>query len=360
MSSEPTISFGILGCADIARKVSRAITLSPNSRIAAVASRTLEKAAAFAKANDFPPDAKIYGSYESLLQDPEIDVVYLPLPTSLHLKWATQAAHNKKHILLEKPVAVNVDELDQILAACQANGVQFMDGTMWIHHPRSAKMLQFFNDKQRFGDLRTIHSCFTFAAGESFLKDNIRVKPDLDSLGALGDAGWYGVRAILWAANYELPRTVVATRGAVLSNQGVLLACGGSLHWEDGKVATFHCSFLTHMTMFVTAIGTSGTLQLNDFIIPFEEKEASYSTSSQARFNDQVSGWEPAPTQHVVSVDLPQEVCMIKELSRLVGNIKVNGTKPDPTWPSRSRKTQQILNAVKESIEKGFEPVEIV
>ncbi|CAI0385098.1 unnamed protein product [Linum tenue] len=359
--SEPTIRFGIMGCADIARKVSRAINLAPNARIAAVASRSLEKAAAFARANNLPPDTKIHGSYESLLDDPDIDVVYLPLPTTLHLKWATLAAQKKKHVLLEKPVAVTVAELDQILAACVANGVQFMDGTMWVHHPRTAKMREFLDDKHRFGELRTIHSCFTFAAPDSFLKDNIRVKPDLDSLGALGDAGWYGVRAILWAAGYHLPKTAVATRALVLSEQGVILACGASLHWEDGKSATFHCSFLTHMTMFLTAIGTQGTLQLNDFIIPFEEHEASFSTASQARFNDQVTGWEPGPVTEVVGIDgVPQEVCMIGKMARLVGEIKASGAgKVEMEWGMRSRKTQQVLNAVKESIEKGFVPVEI-
>ncbi|CAI0433280.1 unnamed protein product [Linum tenue] len=356
-----TIRFGIVGCAEIARKVSRAINLAPNAQIAAVASRSPEKAGAFAKANNVPAEAKIYGSYEPLLDDPDIDVVYLPLPTSLHLKWATLAAQKKKHVLLEKPVAVTVAELDQILAACEANGVQFMDGTMWVHHPRTAKMREFLDDKRRFGELRTIQSCFTFAAPESFLKDDIRVKPDLDSLGALGDAGWYGVRAILWAADYHLPKTVVATPGSVTSDRGVILACGASLHWEDGKSATFHCSFLTHLTMFLTAIGTQGTLQLNDFIIPFQEHEASFSTSSRAGFDDQVTRWEPGPRQEVAGIDgVPQEVRLIEEMARLVGEIKVGGAgKVDREWGARSRKTQQVLNAVKESIEKGFVPVEI-
>ncbi|CAI0385101.1 unnamed protein product [Linum tenue] len=151
-----------MGCADIARKVSRAINLAPNARIAAVASRSLEKAAAFARANNLPPDTKIHGSYESLLDDPDIDVVYLPLPTTLHLKWATLAAQKKKHVLLEKPVAVTVAELDQILAACVANGVQFMDGTMWVHHPRTAKMREFLDDKHRFGELRTVTAVSSF------------------------------------------------------------------------------------------------------------------------------------------------------------------------------------------------------
>lgn len=154
--AEASIQFGIIGCAEIARKVSRAINLAPNAQLSAVASRSLEKASAFAKANNFPPNAKIYGCYESLLDDPDIDAVYVPLPTSLHLKWACLAAQKKKHILLEKPVGLNVGEFDKILEACEANGVQIMDGTMWMHNPRTHKMKQFLTDKERFGDLKTV------------------------------------------------------------------------------------------------------------------------------------------------------------------------------------------------------------
>lgn len=154
------IRFGIIGAADIARKLSRAITLAPNAVLSAVASRSLEKATQFAKANNFPPEAKVYGSYEALLDDPDIDAVYLPLPTALHVKWAVVVAQKKKHLLMEKPVALNAGEFDVIVKACEENGVQFMDGTMWVHHPRTAKMREFIADPERFGQLRTVMNCF--------------------------------------------------------------------------------------------------------------------------------------------------------------------------------------------------------
>ncbi|MBA0624195.1 hypothetical protein Godav_009590 [Gossypium davidsonii] len=354
------IRFGIIGCAEIARKVSRAIQLAPNATVSAVASRSFDKAANFAKANGFPPDTKIYGSYESLLDDPDIDAVYLPLPTSLHLKWAVLTAQKKKHLLTEKPVALSVAEFDQILKACEENGVQIMDGTMWVHNPRTYKMKQFLNDKEKFGQLRTVNSCFTFFADPDFLKNDIRVKPDLDALGALGDAGWYGIRSILWAADYELPKTVTVFRNPVLNEAGVLLECGASLLWADGKIATFHCSFLSNLTMNLTAIGTLGTLHLTDFIIPYQEHQASYTTSTKPGFNELVTGWVQLPSEHTVTVDLPQEACMVREFASLVANIKKNGAQPDKKWPTISRKTQLVLDAVKASMEKGFQPVEIV
>ncbi|OMP05960.1 hypothetical protein COLO4_08429 [Corchorus olitorius] len=380
------IRIGIVGCAEIARKVSRAIQLAPNATLAGVASRSVEKAANFAKANGFPPEAKIYGSYESLLDDPDIDAVYLPLPTSLHHKWAILTAQKKKHLLMEKPVALNVAQFDDIVKACEENGVQIMDGTMWVHHPRTQKMKEFLNNKELFGQLKSsasncryealklgkmpslmlcgmrgekVNSCFSFYSDPDFLKNDIRVKPDLDGLGALGDAGWYGIRSILWAADYELPKTVTALRGPVLNEAGVILACGASLHWEDDKVATFHCSFLANLTMNLTAIGTFGTLNLTDFIIPYHEHEASYTTSAKPGFNELVTGWVPLPSEHTVNVSLPQEGCMVREFASLVQNIKKNGAQPDKKWPTISRKTQLILDAVIQSIKNGFEPVEI-
>lgn len=154
--SETPIRFGILGCADIARKLSRAINLAPNASLYAVGSRSLDKASKFAAANGFPPTAKIYGSYEAVLDDPDVDAVYVPLPTSLHVRWAVLAAQKKKHLLLEKPVALNVSEFDVIVEACESNGVQFMDGTMWMHHPRTAKMKEFLSDSNLFGQLKQV------------------------------------------------------------------------------------------------------------------------------------------------------------------------------------------------------------
>ncbi|KAK9270664.1 hypothetical protein L1049_026246 [Liquidambar formosana] len=357
--AEKSIRFGVLGCAEIARKVSRAIILSPNSTLYAVGSRSIDKASRFASANGFPPSVKIYGSYEAVLDDPDVDAVYVPLPTSLHVRWAILAAEKKKHVLLEKPVALNVAQFDLIVEACESNGVQFMDGTMWMHHPRTAKMREFLSDKQRFGQLKSMHTCFTFGADPDFLKNDIRVKPDLDALGALGDAGWYCIRSILWAADYELPKTVTALREPVLNEVGVILSCGSSLHWEDGKVATFQCSFLSNLTMDITAIGTKGALHLHDFVIPFQEKEASFSAASESGFTELVTGWVPIPSEHTVMTDLPQEVLMVREFASLVRSIKENGSKPEQKWPILSRKTQLVLDAVKASIDRGFEAVEV-
>ncbi|CAJ2666376.1 oxidoreductase family NAD-binding rossmann fold protein [Trifolium pratense] len=359
MSPPPPIRFGVIGCADIARKVSRAISLSPHATLYAVGSRTLSKAQTFAKSNNFPNDAKVYGSYEEVLDDPNVDAVYVPLPTSLHLQWAVIAAKKGKHVLLEKPVALSAVEFDEIVVACESSGVQLMDGTMWMHHPRTSFMKEFISDSNRFGELKSIHTVFTFCADPDFLENDIRVKPDLDALGALGDEGWYCVRAILWTANYELPKTVLASREPILNKAGVILSCGASLYWEDGKVATFYCSFLSNLAMDITAVGTKGTLHVHDFIIPYEETKASFYAASESSFDDLVTKWGSQPSKHIIENDLPQEVLMVSEFSRLVASIKFKNSKPEKKWPAISRKTQLVLDAVKASIDKGFEPIQI-
>ncbi|KZV53794.1 hypothetical protein F511_00060 [Dorcoceras hygrometricum] len=356
--NESPVRFGIMGCADITRKVSRAIRLSPNSTLYAVASRSLQKAREFAVQNNLPDDVKLYGDYEELLGDPFVDAVYMPLPTSLHVKWAVISAQKRKHLLLEKPTALGVKELDEMLEACEANGVQFMDASMWYHHPRTEKMKALILNPQLFGPVRSIHSSSSFCGTPQFLEDNIRVKPDLDALGALGDTGWYCIGAILWAMDQKLPTTVIALPTITRNSAGVILSCSASLQWDDEQtVATFFCSFVSHETMDLLVCGSNGTLRVEDFIIPYGENSATFSFTSGAKFLDLDIGWNQKPQEMRVDTQLPQEGMMIQEFSRLVKDIKEQGSSPDSRWSRTSRVTQLVLDAVKKSIDDGFEPV---
>lgn len=154
--SEFQLRFGIIGCARIARKLARAMSLAPNATLYAVGSRSLAKADEFAALVGLSGAVKTYGSYDQVLDDPCVDAVYLPLPTSLHVHWAVVAASKKKHLLLEKPTALDAAELDRILEACRSNGVQFMDGSMWLHHPRNRKMKDLLSDERVFGQVNYV------------------------------------------------------------------------------------------------------------------------------------------------------------------------------------------------------------
>jgi hypothetical protein len=154
----------------------------------------------------------------------------------------------------------------------------------------------------------------------------------------LVDTGWYCIRAILWAVGYELPKTAIALRDPVKNGAGVLLSCGATLYWADGKNASFSCSFLTNLTMDMTVIGTP---HATDFVIPYQETSAEFSAASKSDFSYMALGWDPLPTKHAVLTDLlPQEALMVQEFARLVLNIRDDaGGKPEGKWPAITRKT---------------------
>ena len=138
------LRWGILGTAQIARKNWCAIRNSGNATVAAVASRSLDRSRQFideCQADvpmDTPPGA--LGSYEELLASPDIEAVYIPLPTGLRKEWVIRAARAGKHILCEKPCAATTGDLREMLEACRQNHVQFLDGVMFMHSRRLPRM----------------------------------------------------------------------------------------------------------------------------------------------------------------------------------------------------------------------------
>nr|GMC48744.1 uncharacterized oxidoreductase At4g09670-like [Ipomoea batatas] len=332
MAEQRQIRFGILGCVAVAGKLARAISLAPNATISAVGSDTAEKAAAFAAENECPATAKLYGGYDAVLDDPDVDAVYIALPTSLHVQWAVLAAQKKKHVLVEKPAALNVAELDRILAACESSGVQYMDATPWMHHPRTAKMKEFFSDPLRLGQLKSR------LVEEQQPKRKARC-------GCHGSSGRRRLVMHLWANDYELPESVTALRDPEVNEAGVILSCGASMKWRDGRVATFYCSFLTNMASDICAYGTAGKLRVHDFIIPFPGKPAPFYTLESFR-----------PLEHGVEAELPQDVLMVREFCNLAGS----GGAPEKKWAVISRKTQVVVDAVNASIHNGFKTIEVV
>ena len=103
----------------------------------------------------------MYGSYEELLNDPRVDAVYLTMLVTQRAKWAVTAAEKKKHLLVEKPPAQNAAEIDKIVEACESNGVQLMDGTIWLHHKRTVNIRETMFDSGLLGDIR--HVSFVFS-----------------------------------------------------------------------------------------------------------------------------------------------------------------------------------------------------
>ena len=108
------------------------------------------------------------------MDDPTIDALYIPLPSALHLPWVKRAAAAGKHVLLEKPISVTAAEAEEMVGACRRAGVQLMDGTMWSHNPRAGDMAALIRSG-RLGELRDVHTIFTFNASPQFLSQDVRM-----------------------------------------------------------------------------------------------------------------------------------------------------------------------------------------
>src|SRR5438105_2619424 len=128
------LRWGILGVAKINDRLLPSFARARNLELYGIASRSLDKAQAAAKAASIP---NAYGSYDALLDDPAIDVVYIPLPNHLHAEWTRKAADRGKHVLCEKPLTPSAAEAADLVAYCRDRKVKLMDGFMWPHHTRT-------------------------------------------------------------------------------------------------------------------------------------------------------------------------------------------------------------------------------
>ena len=206
------LRIGFLSTARIGRQNWKAVFNSGNATIAAVASRDAGRSREFIRdcQREFPFAAETLalGSYEELLASPDVDAVYVPLPTGLRKELVLRAAAAGKHVLCEKPCGISFAELQEMMVACVKNRVQFMDGVMFMHNPRLAQVREVLDDGKSTGPVRRISSAFSFFGTGGFSDNNIRVDGRLEPAGCLGDLGWYSIRFTLWALKWQLPRTV--------------------------------------------------------------------------------------------------------------------------------------------------------
>jgi predicted dehydrogenase len=150
--TEP-VRWGVLGCAGIAmNKVLPAMQGAENCELVGIASRNADRAANAAAQLEMD---RHYGSYDALLEDPDIDAVYIPLPNNLHAEWTLRAAQAGKHVLCEKPLAMNAAEAAKVVNGCREAGVLLMEAFMYRHHPSWVRTRELVADG-RIGELRAI------------------------------------------------------------------------------------------------------------------------------------------------------------------------------------------------------------
>jgi predicted dehydrogenase len=352
--SQRICRWGILGAAQIARKNWQAIRRAPNCTLTAVASRDRDRCRRFVTecqaAAPIEPTPRCCDSYEDLLASPDVDALYIPLPTTVRKPWVIRAAQAKKHVLVEKPVGVTADDVRDILKACHRNGVQFMDGVMFMHSRRLDRMRQILNDGDTIGPVKRIVSQFTFGASDEFFQGNIRSDSRLEPLGCLGDLGWYCIRLSLWAMNEKLPTRVC---GHTLSEHhrpdspaAVPTDFSAELVYPDGVSAQFYCSFRAEIQQWANVGGTRGNLHVPDFVLPSFGSEVSFEVSKPI-FN--VSGCDfimedhrqrLAVHEYSNSAENAQETNMFRNFAELA-----RAGRPDPFWGESALKTQLILDA---------------
>jgi predicted dehydrogenase len=347
---------GFLSTAGIGRKNWKAIFNSGNCVVSAVASRDANKSRDFIEQcqREHPfekiPDA--LGGYDELLASPNVDAVYVPLPTGLRKEFVLRAAHNGKHVLCEKPCAINAAGLEEMIAACQKNRVQFLDGVMFMHSPRLARVREILDDGQSVGQIRRIASAFSFYPGEEFFHTNIRANGALEPAGSLGDLGWYCIRFALWTLNWQLPESVA---GKILSQSENLPArppspteFAATLFYPGGVTVEFYASFRAARQQWIHVGGQNGWLRLPDFIHPFNTYEPAFEVNEKfitvAGEKKCPPGGDPMEAGHATAQDTRQW--------RNFANQIFSGALNDE-WPMWALKTQKVLDACLESAKQN-------
>lgn len=248
-----TIKWGVLGYARIAKNsVIPAIVSSENSVLHAVATASEEKQEECRELFQCP---KLYSQYEELLDDPDIQAVYVPLPNSLHKEWAIKAMKKGKHVLCEKPIALNADECKEMLQAADQNGVLLMEAFMYRYTDRTRKVKDIV-DRGEIGEIRYIQSTFRFLLDRP---NTIKVKPELGG-GSLYDVGSYPVNFVGLFMN-ELPESVVTE--CVMDN-GVDVLFSALLKYPNGVIASISSGFNAFNQMNSEIIGTKGRIEVPD------------------------------------------------------------------------------------------------
>lgn len=243
------LHWGILGTARINRRLIPAIRAARRSELIAVASR--ERARADAYAHEWSIPRAIEG-YQALLDDPSIDAVYIPLPNTDHVPWTLAAIAAGKHVLCEKPLALDASDVDRIAAAASRAGVVVEEGFMYPHEPMTKRVLELIRGGA-IGAVRAIVSGFTFALGPG---RNIRLDASLGG-GSLWDVGSYPVTYTQLIVGHE-PKLVLGS--AHWHPSGVDEEFMGLLRFDEGVTANIYAGFRAAYRTWLEVIGSDGSL----------------------------------------------------------------------------------------------------
>mmetsp|Transcript_12542 Transcript_12542/g.24761 ORF Transcript_12542/g.24761 Transcript_12542/m.24761 type:complete len:411 (-) Transcript_12542:2530-3762(-) len=389
--SVPVLRWGIMGTANIATKNARAMALSPSANLVAVASRDAERCSRWVREHACKPveEVSCYGSYDGLLDDPDVDAVYIPLPTTMHAEWVAKAASKGKHVLVEKPVGVDLKQVAAMAHACAKEGKLFMDGVMFMHHERLLKVEEQLRGDPGgfFGPVTRVNSAFTFEADAAFLEGgNIRTQASGDPLGCLGDLGLYCVRVGQAAFGWDSPPATARAVRVRRNSSGVPIDVTAEVYWplpsdqtppmaagaavtttQAEPTLSFHCSFLHPMRQNVEIVGSGRTISMDDFVISDPDDAAFTLTRSLGQF-DKATIIGRDIRKFGTGRSLVQEAAMFDNFAATANAIASRGSRDSAAtdsgakkalrhipefWPAVAMQTQAILDAILASDSQG-------
>jgi predicted dehydrogenase len=252
-----TVRWGILSTANIGmEKVTPAIQAAANCEVVAIASRSRRDADAAAARLGIPV---AYGSYEALLADESIDAVYIPLPNDMHAEWTMKAAAAGKHILCEKPLAMNAAQAEEMAAFCEEAGVKLEEAFMYRLHPVWLEAVRLVRTGV-IGELQAVQGWFSFYNDDPL---NIRNRVE-NGGGAVMDIGCYNINSSRMLFDAEPERIQATVRRDPM--MGIDTLTSAVLEFPGGGLASFTCTTRGEDYQRVDIIGTTGRIDMD---IPF-------------------------------------------------------------------------------------------
>jgi predicted dehydrogenase len=246
------VKWGILSTANINRRLIPGAHASAKVDLVAVASRERARAEAYAREWGIE---RAHGSYEALLEDPEIEAVYVSLPNTLHCEWSIRALEAGKHVLCEKPLSRHVEDAEAAFDAAERTGRLLSEAFMYRHNPQTRRLIELV-EQGAIGELRLVRSTFSYSLYD---EENIRLRADVEG-GALMDVGCYCVHGSrLLAGEPEL-----AFAQARFGPTGTDWVFAGMLRFPGDVLALFDCGTALVERDELEAIGSEGSLFLDD------------------------------------------------------------------------------------------------
>ncbi len=319
----PALRWGVVGTGSIANSMAGVIRRAEFAELAAVSSRRMETARAYAEKHEV---AHAFDSWAEMMDADAVDAVYVATPTSVREEICIAAARGGKHVLGEKPLA-SLASVDRILAMCLKHNVAFMDGTHFSHHPRTVQLQ--VRRKEWIGAASLVESSCAFLLRD---RSNIRYNMELEPMGAIGDVGWYNMRAAVEFLPAELK--LESVRAVLRRDEKTKAVIGGTgeLRFAGGVRSTWSCGFdAPQSSMEVRIEGESGEIKMPGFL--FQDRDGS------ARLMIKQGQAEPKTLR--IPSDKPGSVLMFEDMAAAAADSALRSG-----WANRTRRTQALLDAI--------------